>query len=79
METDKLGKKARHFILFSLLVSLLNLVGGCASLPNVSKMIIEKQDANRPHQIVSAQGPLSDSESQAIIEQLKKLLLLPIF
>jgi cardiolipin synthase len=72
METDKLGKKARYFILFTLLVSLLNLVGGCASLPNVSKMIIAAPDANKPHQIISAQGPLSDSESQAVIEQLKK-------
>lgn len=62
----------RPFILFSLLVSLLNLGGGCASLPNVSKMIIETPDANKPHQIISAQGPLSDSESQAIIEQLKQ-------
>jgi cardiolipin synthase len=72
METDKLGKKARHFILFTLLVSLLNLVSGCASLPNVSKMMVETTDANKPHQIISAKGPLSDSESQAIIERLKK-------
>ncbi len=62
----------RPFISFSLLVSLLNLVGGCASLPNVSKMIHEVSPTNKPNQIVSANGPLSDNESQVIIDQLKQ-------
>jgi cardiolipin synthase len=62
----------RPFILFSLLVSFLNLVGGCASLPNVSEMIAAAPDTNKPPQIVSAQGPLSPDESRAIIEQLKQ-------
>jgi cardiolipin synthase A/B len=62
----------KPFLLLSLLVSLLNLGGGCASLPNVSKMMAETPDTNKPHQIVSAQGPLSDNESHVIIEQLKQ-------
>ena len=62
----------KPFILFSLLVSLLNLGSGCASLPNVSKMISEVSATNKPNQIVSAHGLLSDNESQVIIDQLKQ-------
>ena len=70
--TRHLATLVRPFILFSLLVSFLNLVGGCASLPNVSEMIAAAPDTNKPPQIISAQGPLSPDESQAIIDQLKQ-------
>jgi cardiolipin synthase len=70
--TRHLVTLARPFILFSLLVSFLNLGGGCASLPNVSEMIASAPDMNEPPQIVSAQGPLSPGESQAVIDRLKQ-------
>ena len=62
----------RHFFLFFLLVSILSLSGGCATLPNVSEMIDEAPTAQEPVQIVSAKGLLSSEKSKAIMERLKR-------
>jgi cardiolipin synthase A/B len=62
----------RHFFLFFLLVSILNLSGGCTPLPNVSEMIDDAPIAQEPRQIVSAKGLLSPEKSKAIMERLKQ-------
>ena len=58
--------------MFFLLVSILSLSGGCATLPNVSEMIDEAPTAQEPVQIVSAKGLLSSEKSKAIMERLKR-------
>jgi cardiolipin synthase len=62
----------RHFFFFFLLVSVLTLSGGCATLPNVSEMIDEAPTAQEPRQIVSSKGLLSPEKSKAIMERLKR-------
>jgi len=62
----------RHFFLFFLLVSILSLSGGCATLPNVSEMIDEVPTAQEHRQIVLAKGLLSPEKSKAIMERLKR-------
>jgi len=62
----------RHFFFFFMLVSVLTLSGGCATLPNVSEMIDEAPTAQEPRQIVSSKGLLSPEKSKAIMERLKR-------
>jgi cardiolipin synthase len=62
----------RHYFFFFLLVSVLTLSGGCATLPNVSEMIDEAPTAQKPRQIVSSKGLLSPEKSKAIMERLKR-------
>jgi cardiolipin synthase len=62
----------RHYFFFFLLVSVLTLSGGCATLPNVSEMIDETPTAQKPRQIVSSKGLLSPEKSKAIMERLKR-------
>ncbi len=65
-------KRAKSFYFFFLLVFVLTLSGGCATLPNVSEMIDEAPTAQEPRQIVSAKGLLSPQKSKAIMERLKR-------
>ena len=62
----------RPFFLFFLSVSILNLSGGCATLPNVSEMIDEVPTTQEPPQITSAKGLLSPEKSRAIMERLER-------
>jgi cardiolipin synthase len=62
----------RPFFLFILLVSILSLGTGCATLPNVSAMIDQVPSAQKPRQITSSQGLLSPQKSKAIMERLKR-------
>ena len=62
----------RPFFLFLLSVSILNLSGGCATLPNVSEMIDEVPTIQEPPQITSAKGLLSPEKSRAIMERLQR-------
>jgi cardiolipin synthase len=62
----------RHYFFFFLLVSVLTLNGGCATLPNVSEMMDEAPTAQKPRQIVSSKGLLSPEKSKAIMERLKR-------
>ena len=59
-------------ICFFLLVSIISLSIGCATLPNVSEMIDETRTAENPHQIVSSKGLLSPEKSKAIMDRLKR-------
>lgn len=61
-------------VVFLLLMALLSLSSGCATLPNVSTMIDEAPDARRGPQILSLQGLLSPQKSRAIMERLKNPL-----
>src|ERR1039457_7038884 len=65
-------KIIKPFFLFVLFVSVLTLGNGCATLPNVSKMIDEASPAGEPRQIVSSKGLLSPEKSRAIMERLKQ-------
>jgi cardiolipin synthase A/B len=60
-----------YFLLF-LVVSILILINGCATLPNVSEMIDEAPAGRKPRQIVSSDGLLSPQKSKAIMERLKR-------
>jgi cardiolipin synthase len=55
-----------------LLLSIVVLVGGCATLPNVSEMMAEAPTTRRPAQIDSVKGLLSPQQSKAIMEKLKQ-------
>jgi len=53
-------------------VSILGISDGCATLPNVSEKIDAAPTARAPHQIVSAKGVLTQKQSKAIMERLKR-------
>jgi cardiolipin synthase A/B len=53
------------------LLSALSITGGCASLPNVTKMVDETPAAPKSPQISSTKGQLSPEKSKAIMERLK--------
>ncbi|HSB31067.1 MAG TPA: phospholipase D-like domain-containing protein, partial [Candidatus Sulfobium mesophilum] len=61
----------KHFLLFFLVVSILSLSAGCATLPNVSEKIDEAPAEQKSPQIVSSKGLLSPKKSKAIMERLK--------
>jgi len=65
-------KKSKAFFFFFLLVSIVTLVGGCATLPNVSEIMDEAPTTQRPAQIVSAKGLLSPKQSKALMERLNR-------
>ena len=69
---NKQMKIAKPRFFFFLLVSILILSNGCATLPNVSKKIDAAPVAQEPRQIVSAKGLLSPEKSKAIMERLKQ-------
>jgi len=63
MKTD-----AMFSLLFFLLISILTLSGGCATLPNVTETIREVPTVQEPRQIASAKGLLSPKQSKALME-----------
>ena len=65
-------KRAKSFFSFFLLVSVLTLGGGCATLPNVTETIHEAPTAQGPRQIASTKGLLSPKQSKALMERLKR-------
>jgi cardiolipin synthase len=65
-------KREKFFLFFFLLVAVLILSGGCATLPNVTETIREVPAAQEPLQIASAKGLLSPKQSKALIERLKR-------
>jgi hypothetical protein len=67
MKTD-----AMFSLLFFLLISILTLSGGCATLPNVTETIREVPTAQEPRQIASAKGLLSPKQSKALMERLQR-------
>jgi len=62
----------KPFLLFFLFISILSLGNGCATLPNVSEKIDAAPTTQEPRQIVSTKGLLSQKQSKAIMERLKK-------
>jgi len=61
---DQHMKIAKPFFFFFLLISIMNLINGCATLPNVSEKIDATPAAREPRQIVSAKGLLSQEKSK---------------
>ncbi|MGD0237830.1 MAG: cardiolipin synthase B, partial [Syntrophorhabdales bacterium] len=64
-------KRAKSCFSFFLLVSIVTLGGGCATLPNVTETIGEVPAAQEPRQIASAKGLLSPKQSKALMERLQ--------
>ncbi len=62
----------KPLFLFLLSVSILGFSSGCATLPDVAEKIDAAPTAPEPPQIVSAKGPLSPKQSQAILDRLKR-------
>ena len=69
---NKHMKIAKPFFLFFLLISILIISNGCATLPRVSEKIDAAPTTGEPRQIVSAKGLLSPEKSKAIMERLKQ-------
>jgi cardiolipin synthase len=62
----------KPLFMFFLLVSILSIATGCATLPDVSEMIDETPTARPPRQIVSSKGVLSPEKSRAIMDRLRR-------
>jgi len=62
----------KPFTVSFLIVSLLIVSGGCASLPNVSEKIDQASATPGHHQILSSKGLLSPQQSKAIMERLQR-------
>ena len=60
------------FLWFCLLLAIPGLGGGCATLPNVPRVIGAVPATRQPPQIASAQGPLSSRESGALMDRLQR-------
>jgi cardiolipin synthase len=65
-------KKVQSFFFVFLLVSIVTLGGGCATLPNVTETMDEAPTTQAPPQIASAKGLLSPKQSKALMERLKR-------
>jgi cardiolipin synthase len=65
-------KSLKLVILFSLFISIVSLGNGCATLPDVSKVIDEAPASQEPRQIVSSKGLVSPEKSKAIIDRLQQ-------
>ena len=61
----------KPFLLILLYASILSLVNGCATLPNVSEIMDEAPTTQEPPEITSSKGLLSPRQSKAIMERLK--------
>ena len=59
------------YLLF-LSVTILGLSCGCATLPDVAEKMDVAPTAQEPPKIISAKGELSQKQSQAIMERLKR-------
>src|SRR5208337_4637158 len=64
--------KILSFFSFFLLVSIVTLGGGCATLPNVTETMDEAPTTQAPPQIASVKGLLSPKQSKALMERLKR-------
>jgi len=62
----------KHIFLFFLVVSVLSLGVGCATLPDVAEVIDKAPTTQEPLQIVSSKGLLSPQKSKAILDRLKR-------
>ena len=60
------------YILFFLLIAIISLCNGCATLPDVSKIMDETPTAQNETHIVSSKGLLSSQKSKEIMERLKR-------
>ncbi len=63
---------SKHIFLFFLVVSVLSLGVGCATLPDVAEVIDKAPTTQEPRQIVSSKGLLSPQKSKAILNRLKR-------
>ncbi|MCX5811299.1 MAG: phospholipase D-like domain-containing protein, partial [Proteobacteria bacterium] len=63
---------ATFALLFFLLISIVTLSGGCATLPNVSEAILEVPTTQKPAQIASAKRLLSPKQSKVLMERLQR-------
>ncbi len=55
-----------------LIIIIVSMVCGCATLPNVSEIMEDVPAGEKPPEIVSTKGPLPQAESKAIIKKIKR-------
>ena len=67
-----MASSVKPLFLSFLFVSLLSFGSGCTTLPNVSTVIDETPNAQKPRQIVSTKGVLSPQQSQVVMERLQR-------
>ena len=65
-------KKFRKLFFISVFLIAACIVCGCASLPNVSEIIEDVPEGERPPEIVGAKGALSEQTSKKIIKKIKR-------
>ena len=65
-------KYLKPFIFLSLYLSIVSLGNGCATLPDVSKVIEDAPASQQPRKIFSSKGLISPEKSKAIIDRLQK-------
>jgi len=65
-------KIIKTYISFFLFVAIISLGNGCATLPDVSKIMDETPTAQNETHIVSSKGLLSSQKSKEIMERLKR-------
>lgn len=65
-------KTIKAYFLFILLIGAMSLDSGCATLPDVSRVIDEAPDSQQSRQIVSSKGLLSPQKSRAIMKRLER-------
>src|SRR5215469_2222189 len=52
-------------------VMLILCIGGCGTLPNAFELMHERSLYRRPSEVVTDQGPLSTSQSEAIVQKIE--------
>ncbi len=65
-------KRFRKLFFISVFLIAACIVCGCASLPNVSEIIEDVPEGERPPEIVGAKGVLSEQTSKKIIKKIKR-------
>jgi cardiolipin synthase len=68
----QLLKRTNDIVVLFLLVFIVFLGGGCATLPDVTETIREVPTAQKPRQIASPKGLLSPKQSKALMDRLQR-------
>ncbi|HTR44192.1 MAG TPA: phospholipase D-like domain-containing protein, partial [Thermodesulfovibrionales bacterium] len=71
MRPDTARPPGGVWLLPALTVAAFMFFSGCATLPKVSEVVQETEESQTTPQIVSARGPLSPTQSSALMERLK--------
>lgn len=62
--------KSLQFICLSVFIIVWGMLFGCATLPNVSEILEDVPSVGNPPEIVGARGPLTKTQSSAVIKKI---------